>query len=303
VIVRVDYENAYDSVEWEFLEYMMKRLGFVEKWIKWIKSCLNSAVSTLVNRCPIKDFRLTRGLRQGDPLASFLFLIVAESLEGMVREASRTGVLEGVRVGHLGVEVKLLQFVDDMLFFCQPNFQYVLIIKTILRSFELTSGLKVKFHKSQIGAIGISYMDLNIFSNCLNCGRMSFPFDYLGVRIGGNHKMLEFWRPIIHKIQYRLFIWKGKLLSIAGQIYFIKSVVTALPLFYMSFFKVPKQVCKEIRSIQINFLWGWGSEGKKIPWVAWNKVCMPAEEGGLGIRDIQRFNVTLVAKWKWRLGT
>jgi len=79
-------------------------------------------------------------------------------------------------------------------------------------------------------------MDLNIFSNCLNCGKMSFLFKYLGVRIGENHRKLEFWRLVIHKIQSRLFIWKGKLLSMAGRICLIKSVITTLPLFYMSVF-------------------------------------------------------------------
>ena len=266
MIVKVDYEKTYDSVEWDFLEYMMLRLGFDVKWIKWIKMCLNSAtVSILINGCPTKEFRPLRGLRQGDPLTPFLFLIVAEGLAGLVREASRIGVIEGVRVGRMRVEVNLLQFVDDTLFFCQPRFQCILAIKVILCSFELASGFKVNFYKSQIGVIGISDMDLNIFSNCLNCGRMPLTFKYLGVRIGGNHRKVEFWRPIIHKLHSRLSNWKGRLLSLARRICLIKSIITALPLFYMSFFKVPKLVCKIIKSIQINFLWGWGSEGKKIP--------------------------------------
>jgi len=109
VIVKVDYEKAYDSVEWDFLEYMMSRLGFDVKWIKWIKSYLNFAsVSILINACPTKEFRPSRGLRQGNPFAPFFVSIVAEGLARLVREASRIGVLEEVRVGRLGIGVNLL---------------------------------------------------------------------------------------------------------------------------------------------------------------------------------------------------
>ena len=129
--------------------YMFGRLGFNDKWIKWIKTCLSFAsISALVNGSPTKEFRPRRGLRQGDPLAPFLFLIVAEGLVGLVRESSRTGVLSGVGVGYNSVDVKLLQFADDTLFFCQPKFQCIMVIKAILRCFEISYGLKVNFHKT-----------------------------------------------------------------------------------------------------------------------------------------------------------
>ncbi len=76
---QVDYEKAYDSVRWDFISYMLERLGFCEQWIAWIKSCLESAtVFVLVNDSPTKEFVPSKGLRQGDLLAPFLFLIVAE---------------------------------------------------------------------------------------------------------------------------------------------------------------------------------------------------------------------------------
>ena len=76
VFFKVDYEKVYDSVSWEFIFYMPGRLGFYEKWVRWIKSCLeSSSVSVLVNGSPTKEFYPKRGLRQRDPLAPFLFLI------------------------------------------------------------------------------------------------------------------------------------------------------------------------------------------------------------------------------------
>ena len=154
----------------------------------------------MVNGSSTREFRPSRGLRQGDPLAPFLFLIMVEGLAGLFKEASRIGVFEGVTIGNKGVEVKLLQFADDTVFFCQPKFKCILAINVILRSFEIASGLKVNFNKSKIGALGISELDLNIFSDTLNCGRMRISFTYLGITIDGNHKKKEFWNPIIHKI-------------------------------------------------------------------------------------------------------
>jgi len=143
---------------------------------------------------------------------------------------------------------------------------------------------------------------MTIFSKCLNCSRILFPFKYLGVSIGGNPRKVEFWRPIVHNIESRLSMRKGKILSIVERLCMIKSVITALPLFYMSFLKAPKLVCKTIRKIQSKFLWEWNSEGKKVHWVAWNRVCRLEDEGGLGVKDVRKFNYALLAKWKWRLG-
>jgi len=86
VFFKVDYEKAYDSLRWDFIYYMLGRLGFSEKWISWIKACLESAsMSILVNGSPTKEFIPKKGLRQGDLLASFLFLIAAEGLARVSR--------------------------------------------------------------------------------------------------------------------------------------------------------------------------------------------------------------------------
>ena len=87
LVFKADFERAYDSVSWDFLSYMMRRLGFCAKWIEWIEGCLRTAsVSILVNGSPTNEFTPQRGLRQGDPLAPLLFNIVAEGLTGLMRE-------------------------------------------------------------------------------------------------------------------------------------------------------------------------------------------------------------------------
>jgi len=212
---------------------MMKRLGFNNKWILWIKSCIESAtVLVLVNGSPTKQFKMKKGLRQGDPLAPFLFIIVVEGLAGLVRAALSKGFLEGIKVGYKGVEINLLQFADDTLFFCQPNLKTIFTIKVVLRCFEIVSGLKVNFHKSFFGSIGICSEDVSIFFKCLNCMQMGVPFRYLGMPIGGNQRSLSFWGLVVAKIRSKLSSWKGRLLFKTGRMCLTKSVLNALPLFH-----------------------------------------------------------------------
>jgi len=78
----------------------MGRLGFYEKWIQWIRACLESTtVLVLVNGSPTKEFKSSRGIRQGDPMTMFMFLIVAQGLAGLVEEATRKKLLSGIKVG------------------------------------------------------------------------------------------------------------------------------------------------------------------------------------------------------------
>jgi len=89
LIFKVDFEKAYDSVDWGFLEYMLYRVGMSEKWVAWMKACVcGGSKSILVNGCPTEEISIHRGLKQGDPLAPFLFLLVAEGFSGLMRKAT-----------------------------------------------------------------------------------------------------------------------------------------------------------------------------------------------------------------------
>ena len=242
--LKVDFEKAYDSVRWEFLYDMLHKLGFHNKWIMWMRGCLESAtISVLVNGSPTEEFKPTRGLRQGDPLAPFLFLVVAEGLAGLVRQANMINMLSGVKFGREKIELSILQFADDTLFLCEESHSNVVTMKAILRSFELASGLKINFHKSKIAGVNVESK-------------------YLGVEVGGNPRKTKFWEPVLTKLKARLSVWKGRFLSLAGRICLIKSVISAVPLFYLSIFKAPNSIYQSIIRIQRGVSVGVG-EGKE----------------------------------------
>lgn len=157
MVFKVDFEKAYDSVSWGFLNYMMMRMGFCEKWRKWIYGCLSSAtVSILINGSPTREFMPERGLRQGDPLAPFLFNIAAEGLTGLMRTTVSKNLFSSYKVGRQKEEINILQYADDTLFFGTATTTNVRVMKSILRIFELVSGLKINYGKSQFGCLGKS---------------------------------------------------------------------------------------------------------------------------------------------------
>ena len=81
----------------------------------------------------------------------------------------------------------------------------------------------------------------------------------------------------------------------------IKSVLTSLPIYFLSFFRIPKKVTEKLVSIQRRFLWGGDIDQNKIAWIKWETLCLPKDKGGLGIKDLNTFNIALLGKWGWNL--
>jgi hypothetical protein len=142
---------------------------------------------------------------------------------------------------------------------------------------------------------------MNMASSFLNCRLGSIPFKYLGLPIGANPKMLATWEPLLELLRKRLFSWRNKYVSLEGRIVLINSVFNAIPIFYLSFMKMPVKVWKKVVRIQREFLWGGVRGGKKISWVKWSVVCKEKRNGGLGVKDIRVVNLSLLTKWRWRI--
>ena len=300
MIFKVDFEKAYDSVSWSFLDYMLFRLGFCPKWRSWISACLHSAsICVLINGSPSKEFTPTRGLRQGDPLAPLLFNIVGEGITGMMRQAVHKNLFRSFLVGKNREPINILQYADDTVFVGEAVWDNIHAIKAILRGFELASGLKINFAKSQFGVIGDGVNWAREAANNLNCRQLECPFLYLGIPIGANPSSQLVWEPIITKFKSKLAKWAQKNISMAGKVTLINSVLNALPIYLLSFFKIPQKVVKKLISLQRNFLWGGDIDQKKIPWVKWTDLCLPKADGGLGIKDISKFNSALMGRWLW----
>ncbi|XP_071735007.1 uncharacterized protein [Rutidosis leptorrhynchoides] len=205
LIFKVDFEKAFDSLNLDYLLEVMKCMGFGTKWCKWISSCLKSAtISILINGSPTSEFNLKRGVRQGDPLSPFLFIIAAEGLNILTKMAVERGMYKGVEVGKDKVVISHLQYADDTIFFCEWSRRNARNLMYLLECFERASGLKVNYNKSQLFGIGISNDNVEALASWCSCLAGRLPFMYLGIPVGNKMKKLNDWFPVIEKFNKRL---------------------------------------------------------------------------------------------------
>ncbi|XP_028122010.1 uncharacterized protein LOC114319199 [Camellia sinensis] len=304
LLLKLDFQKAFDSVNWNFLFHILQNFGFGEKWISWVKECVSSPhISVLVNGSPSQEFPPQRGLRQGDPLSPFLFNLVVEGLNFLIQRAKNLNLIKGVDIGGSGLNLSHLQFADDTLMFCNPDWDEIINLKRILSCFELISGLKINYQKSVICGVGVNRDFTSQVAEFFNCRVSSLPINYLGMPLGANPKRLSTWEPIINKVKKRLASWKKRYLSLGGRITLIKSVLSSLPIYYMSLFKIPTQVANLIDKYQRSFLWGDSDAKRKLHLLNWEACSVSKHFGGLGFRKTKEGNDTLLCKWWWRFAT
>lgn len=164
---------------------MLRRMNFPARWCRWIHGCVSSASANyLVNGSPSGDFALEKGLRQGDPLSPFLFLIAAEGISLLTKKAIQEGLLKAALIGRDKVELSHIQYADDTVFVVEGTKENATALKWILKCFELLSGLLVNFDKSKVFGVNIEREKLGDIANILGCTVGEGTVPYLGMKVG-----------------------------------------------------------------------------------------------------------------------
>ncbi|XP_071705293.1 uncharacterized protein [Rutidosis leptorrhynchoides] len=194
--------------------------------------CLTcSRTSSLVNGSPTREFDLRSGLRQGDLLSLFLFLIIMEGFNLDIKKAVELNIIKGASVGGDNINISHLLYADDAVIVSEWNQEEMVNIIRIFNIFFLASGLKINISKSNVYGINVSDEEMAGMVSHSGCCSGSFPFTYLGIPLGSNMNLIANWKPLIDKFKKRLSFWQARMLSYGGRLTLIKSVLGSIDKF------------------------------------------------------------------------
>jgi hypothetical protein len=225
-------------MDWAYLRAVMAKMGFHNRWIHWMTVCIESVdYSVLVNGEQVGPIIPGHGLRQGDPLSPYLFIICAEGLSSLIRDAESWGVLTVTKLCRQAPSVSHFLFPDDYFPFFKADENQATVMKNILSTYETVSGQAISWPKSKI------YCSRNVpdplkqnITAILGVQVVMGTSKYLGFPSMISRDCNATFASIKDRVWHKINSWSGKCLSKAGREVMIKSILQAIPSYVMSIF-------------------------------------------------------------------
>lgn len=256
--LKVDMMKAYDRIEWAYLHGCLQKLGFALAWIQTVMRCVTSArYAVKVNGEITSAVVPSRGLRQGDPISQYLFLLCTEGLSGLLQTRESLGELQGIRNGIQGPPISHLLFADDIIFFARSDNRSVEALNSALHQYCEASGQRINLLKSSI-FFGKHCPDgvKGTVKGCLGVDNEILHDSYLGMPTEIGRATTNSFSFLPGRVWKRINGCNDRPMSWAGKEIFLKSVAQAIPNYVMSCFQLPVSICEQMKTYITNHWWG-----------------------------------------------
>ncbi|XP_074298144.1 uncharacterized protein LOC141628964 [Silene latifolia] len=287
LLMKIDLQKAYDSVEWSFLQEMLTALGFPNHLVGLLMQCVSTPTySIALNGEVFGFFQGKRGLRQGDPLSTLLFTICLEYLSRILEWVQQKPdfrfhpFCKRVQLSHLC-------FADDLIMFCRGDKNSVVLLLRAFKCFSNAFGLCMNQNKSSMYTNGVDARTMIMLERVSGMRRGTIPFKYLGVTITPKRLGVEDCHCLTERISARIQGLGARKLSYAGRVVLIKSVLSTLHNYWARIFILPKTIITKIQAQCRKFLWHGNDSTTRPALVAWSQDWLDYKPG-------------VGASWAWK---
>lgn len=224
--------KAFDRVNWKFLIKTLQSFGFSEQWCNLIFQCISaSSISVLLNGSPGKEFKPFRGIRQGDPLSPYLFILCMEVFSRILCHLETTKQVTDIKLTPKSPPISHLFFADDLLLFTKADLGSCKNLLEAVNLFSISSGKVINFNKS---GLFFSKKDHSrhqgIICRMMKIKKINIKDTYLGVPLFVGRSKLKSFDNIIEKMEHRVKNWLAKVLSQSSKIVLDKSILSSMPM-------------------------------------------------------------------------
>ena len=289
LMIFIDFHKAFDSVEWNYLVTCLEAFCFGPDFIRWVKTLYKNIQSCVINNGLTTDyFALERGVRQGDPLSPYLFVVVVETLALVIRQNT---AIKGISIGK--EETKLLQYADDTTAVLSDR-DSAHALFNLLDVFRKLSGLKINTSKTEGMWVGSLR---NNKSKPFGIKWSGEPIKALGVYYSYDIKLLHEKNFIerLDSVKKLVNLWSSRGLTVYGKVTVIKSLIIPKFVYILSLLPAPKEIVQELNRILFKFLWKGTDKVTRLSTI--NEY----EYGGLKMIDLESMIKSLRLAWLKRI--